>query len=43
MQTTRTAIIGGGIAGLSAARHLVDQGADVTVYEASNRPGGRMH
>ena len=43
MQKPRTAIIGAGIAGLSAARHLIDHGVDVTVYEANQRPGGRMH
>ena len=39
----RIAIIGGGIAGLNAALTLQDAGIATTVYEASNRVGGRMH
>ena len=39
----RIAIIGGGIAGLNAALTLQDAGIVSTVYEASNRVGGRMH
>ncbi len=39
----RIAIVGGGIAGLSAALTLADKGVASTVYEASNRVGGRMH
>ena len=41
--TPRIAIIGGGIAGLNAALTLLDAGYRSTVYEASNRVGGRMH
>lgn len=36
------AIVGGGIAGLSCALALDDQGVTSTVYEASPRVGGRM-
>jgi monoamine oxidase len=40
----RIAIVGGGIAGLSAALTLADKGVAATVYEASTeRVGGRMH
>jgi monoamine oxidase len=39
----RIAILGGGIAGLNAALTLHDAGYASTVYEASNRVGGRMH
>jgi monoamine oxidase len=39
----RIAIVGGGIAGLNAALTLSDAGLSSTVYEASNRIGGRMH
>lgn len=40
----RIAIVGGGIAGLSAALTLADQGFASTIYEASTeRVGGRMH
>jgi monoamine oxidase len=38
----RIAIVGGGIAGLTCALHLADQGIASTVYEASGRLGGRM-
>jgi monoamine oxidase len=36
-------IIGGGIAGLSAANELLRKGCTVTVLEAKDRFGGRMH
>ena len=40
----RIAIVGGGIAGLTAALTLADAGVSSTVYEASpDRIGGRMH
>jgi monoamine oxidase len=39
----RIAIVGGGIAGLNAALTLQDAGYAATVYEASDRWGGRMH
>ena len=40
----RIAIVGGGIAGLTAALTLADAGLSSTVYEASpDRIGGRMH
>jgi monoamine oxidase len=39
----RIAIVGGGIAGLTAALTLADKGVASTVYEASTRVGGRMH
>ncbi|WP_066798028.1 flavin monoamine oxidase family protein [Sphingomonas soli] len=38
----RVAIIGGGIAGLSALHHLREAGVDAHVYEGRNRTGGRM-
>jgi len=38
----RIAIVGGGIAGLTAALTLRDAGVAATVYEATARPGGRM-
>lgn len=37
------AIIGGGLAGLSAAYYLKKKGFSSTVYEASNRFGGRTY
>lgn len=37
------AVIGAGMAGLGAARALADFGADVTIYEARTRIGGRVH
>ncbi len=36
-------VIGAGMAGLSAARHLADAGIDVVVLEARSRIGGRLH
>jgi monoamine oxidase len=42
--SARIAIVGGGIAGLSAALTLADAGVASTIYEAStDRIGGRMH
>ena len=37
----RTVVIGGGAAGVAAARTLLDAGADVMLVEASDRLGGR--
>ena len=39
----RTVVIGGGAAGISAARTLHDAGQDVLLVEASDRLGGRAH
>ncbi|MQY15568.1 Protoporphyrinogen oxidase [Streptomyces sp. RB5] len=36
-------VIGGGIAGLAAARRLVRGGAEVTVLEAADRVGGKLY
>jgi monoamine oxidase len=38
----RVAVIGGGMAGLHCAYRLAEVGVDVTVYESSDRTGGRM-
>jgi uncharacterized protein with NAD-binding domain and iron-sulfur cluster len=35
------AVLGGGVAGLSAAHELSERGFQVTVYEARDRPGGK--
>ena len=40
-KNTHVAIIGGGCAGLSAAATLVEQGIQVTIFEASSQLGGR--
>ncbi|MBC3942917.1 FAD-dependent oxidoreductase, partial [Sphingomonas albertensis] len=37
----RTVVIGGGAAGIAAARTLHDAGRDVLLVEASDRLGGR--
>jgi monoamine oxidase len=42
-QAPRIGIVGGGIAGLTAALTLQDAGYQSTVFEASDRVGGRMH
>jgi monoamine oxidase len=43
MHETEVAVIGGGAAGIAAARTLADAGADVLVLEAGDRLGGRAH
>ncbi len=40
---TDVIVVGGGLAGLSAARDLMLGGADVVCLEARGRPGGRVH
>jgi len=39
---TDVVVVGAGLAGLSAARDLMNSGTDVLVLEARNRPGGRV-
>ena len=41
--TERIAVIGAGAAGATAARALSDAGRTVTVFEARETPGGRIH
>lgn len=38
----QVAVVGGGIAGLAAARRLQDRGAEVFVLEGSDRAGGKL-
>ena len=38
----RFAVVGAGMAGIACARTLVQAGHDVTVFEKTQRPGGRM-
>src|SRR5215207_7590035 len=38
----RIAVVGAGIAGLAAARSLVDRGHTVAIFERSHVPGGRV-
>ncbi len=42
MSSPRIAIIGAGLAGLAAARHLKENGLSPVVFEAGRRPGGRF-
>lgn len=42
MHNTQILIIGAGLAGLTAARHLKDAGKNVVVIEKACQPGGRM-
>jgi monoamine oxidase len=41
--SARVVIVGGGIAGLTAALTLQDKGVSSEIYESSGRLGGRMH
>src|SRR5215208_4561345 len=38
---TTVAVLGGGVAGLSAAHELAERGFGVTVYEQRDAPGGK--
>ncbi len=40
--TLHVAVVGGGMAGMTAARMLANQNADVTVFDKSRGTGGRM-
>src|SRR5438132_840751 len=41
MRSRTVAIIGGGVAGLSAAHELAERGFQVTIFEASHTTGGK--
>eukprot|EP00455_Lapot_gusevi_P001480 TRINITY_DN10590_c0_g1_i5.p1 TRINITY_DN10590_c0_g1~~TRINITY_DN10590_c0_g1_i5.p1 ORF type:complete len:509 (+),score=133.74 TRINITY_DN10590_c0_g1_i5:54-1580(+) len=43
MLRKRVVIVGAGISGISAARDLVQNGFEVVLLEARDRPGGRMY
>src|ERR1700749_4880234 len=43
MESTQILIIGAGAAGLMAAHELAKAGKKVTILEARNRTGGRIH
>ena len=42
MSPVRVAVIGAGVSGLTAARHLADHGIHVKVFEKARGPGGRI-
>lgn len=42
-ESERIAVIGAGLAGATAAARLADAGLQVTVFEARDRVGGRLH
>jgi predicted NAD/FAD-dependent oxidoreductase len=42
MSQPQVAVIGAGVAGLSAARKLYDHGVATVLFEAGRRPGGRL-
>ena len=42
MGTFKVAVIGAGVAGLTCAKRLHSEGAEVTVFEKSRGPGGRV-
>jgi monoamine oxidase len=42
-RSTRVVVVGAGFAGLAAAEALANRGAGVTVFEARDRVGGRVH
>ncbi|UUZ81714.1 FAD-dependent oxidoreductase [Paenibacillus sp. P26] len=41
MITKKVVILGGGVAGMSAAHELAERGFDVSVYEMRGLPGGK--
>ncbi|MBL4655294.1 MAG: NAD(P)-binding protein, partial [Bacteroidia bacterium] len=41
MKKNKVVILGGGVAGLSAAHELIERGFDVHVYELKGIPGGK--
>lgn len=41
VEQVRVAVLGGGVGGLTAAHELAERGFDVTLYEASQRLGGK--
>lgn len=43
MTGRRAVVVGAGFAGLAAAEALANEGAEVTVFEARDRVGGRVH
>ena len=42
LKNSKVAVVGGGVTGLAAAYHLVNNGVDVTIYESGEALGGQV-
>ena len=42
LKNNKVAVVGGGVTGLAAAYHLVNNGVDVTIYESGETLGGQV-
>ncbi|HIE84119.1 MAG TPA: FAD-dependent oxidoreductase, partial [Dehalococcoidia bacterium] len=42
LKNMKVAVVGGGVTGLAAAYHLVNNGVNVTIYESGETLGGQV-